>query len=60
MLTRHTHIYYMSLKGFMKFKQLRLILVNSQIFNFFMAFLSIVVKFFFLKFLIQVRDSTLT
>ena len=28
----------------MKFKQLRLILVNSQIFNFFMAFVTIVVK----------------
>ena len=59
MLTPHTHIYYMSLKGFMKFKQLRLILVNSQIFNFLWLFCQLLSIFFF-KFLIQVRDSTLT
>ena len=44
----HTHIYiyiyYMWLKGVRKFKGLRFILVNSQIFNFFMALVSIVVK----------------
>ena len=34
----HTH------KGVRKFKRLRLILVNSQIFNFLMAFETIVVK----------------
>ena len=57
MLVQHTHTH----KGVRKFKGLRLILMNSQIFNFFMAFLSIVVKFFFFKFfLIQVRDFTLT
>ena len=40
----HTYIYYMWLKGVRKFKGLRFILVNSQIFNFFMALVSIVVK----------------
>ena len=34
----------MSLKGIKKFKGLRLILVNSKIFNFLMVFVSIVVK----------------
>ena len=32
----HTHTYYMSHKGVRKFKGMRLNLVNSQIFNFFL------------------------
>ena len=40
----YIYIYYMWLKRVRKFKGLRFILVNSQIFNFFMALVSIVVK----------------
>ena len=42
MLVQHTHTH--THKGVRKFKGLRLILMNSQIFNFFMAFVTIVVK----------------
>ena len=41
----YIYIYiYITLKWFRKFKGLRLILVNSKIFNFLMVFVSIVVK----------------
>ena len=40
MLVPHTHTH----RGVRKNKGLRLILVNSQIFNFFMTFVTIVVK----------------
>ena len=40
MLVQHTHTH----KGVRKFKGLKLILVNSQIFNFLMVFVTIVVK----------------
>ena len=46
MLVPHKHIYTHAHthKGVRKFKGLRLILVNLQIFNFFMAFVTVVVK----------------
>ena len=44
MLVQHTHTHTHTHKGVRKFKGLRLILVNSQIFNFLMVFVTIVVK----------------
>ena len=43
-LIPHKHVCTHTLKGVRKLKRLRLILVNSQIFNFFMTFVTIVVK----------------